>query len=160
MRLGTATGKTMTMPSGTVRSILSSKGSEVYALSPSDTVLEAIAMMNEKRVGALLVMEAGQLVGIISERDYARKVILMGRSSKDTGVAEIMSAPVIVVDPATPLEECMRIVTEHRIRHLPVVDRGAVVGVVSIGDLVRSIIAAQADTIDHLHNYISGTYPA
>jgi CBS domain-containing protein len=160
MRLGMAPAKKLTMPSGTVRSILSNKGADIFAASPSNTVFEAIEMMNAKRVGALLVMDESKLVGIISERDYARKVILMGRSSKDTRVEEIMSSPVIVVDPDTPLEECMRIVTERRIRHLPVVENHLVVGVVSIGDLVRSIITEQAETIDQLHNYIHGSYPA
>jgi len=160
MRLGMAPAKKMTMPSGTVRSILSNKGADIYAATPSNTVFEAIEMMNAKYVGALLVMDESKLVGIISERDYARKVILMGRSSKDTRVEEIMSSPVIVVNPDMPLEECMRIVTEQRIRHLPVVEGDLVVGVISIGDLVRSIITAQAETIDQLHNYIHGTYPA
>jgi CBS domain-containing protein len=139
---------------------LSAKGAEVYSVSPSDTVFDAIVRMDDKRVGALLVMDDDRLVGILSERDYARKVILMGRSSKETPVAEIMSSPVIVVSPDTPLTECMRIVTERRIRHLPVLDKGRVAGVVSIGDLVRSIITAQAEIIDQLYAYIHGSYPA
>jgi CBS domain-containing protein len=139
---------------------LSAKGAEVYSVSPSDTVFDAIVRMDDKRVGALLVMDDDRLVGILSERDYARKVILMGRSSKETPVAEIMSSPVIVVSPDTPLTECMRIVTERRIRHLPVLDKGRVAGVVSIGDLVRSIITEQAEIIDQLYAYIHGSYPA
>ena len=160
MQLGLGHKSPTTGPSGTVASVLSAKGAEVYSVSPSDTVFDAIVRMDDKRVGALLVMDDDRLVGILSERDYARKVILMGRSSKETPVTEIMSSPVIVVSPDTPLTECMRIVTKRRIRHLPVLDKGRVAGVVSIGDLVRSIITAQAEVIDQLYAYIHGSYPA
>ncbi|HSB16401.1 MAG TPA: CBS domain-containing protein [Bryobacteraceae bacterium] len=143
----------------TVRSLLNAKGKAVWALPPDATVYEAIELMAEKSVGAVLVISEGKLAGILSERDYARKVILQGRSSKDTLLREIMSRPVLTVDPGATVDECMRIVTEHRIRHLPVMEGERVVGIVSIGDLVRSIISAQAATIDQLHSYIAGKYP-
>jgi CBS domain-containing protein len=159
MQLGSATGKVQIAPSGTVELILKTKGSEIFGLAPSDTVYHAIELMNEKRVGALLVREDGRLVGIISERDYARKVILKGRSSKDTLVSDIMTSPVVVVGPATSLVECMEIMTNQHFRHLPVLHKDEVIGVVSIGDIVRSIIEAQADHIEQLHSYIHGDYP-
>ena len=159
MQMGITTGNSRVMPSGTIRTILGSKSPEVFSISPADTVYRAIELMNEKRVGALLVMDDGRLVGIISERDYARKVILMGRLSKETTVAGIMSSPVVVVTPGTTLVECMEIMTNHHFRHLPVVEKNEVVGLVSIGDLVRVIIEQQADQIEHLHNYIHGPYP-
>ena len=143
----------------TVRSILDRKGYAVFALPPEASVLDAIAMMAEKGVGALLVLEEGRLAGVVSERDYARKVILKGKHSKETRLEEIMTSPVIAVGPDQTVDECMRIVTDRRIRHLPVLDGGKVVGMISIGDLVRSIIAAQEATIKELHNYIAGAYP-
>ena len=144
----------------TVASILQHKGSDVWSVSPQASVFDAIATMAGKSVGAVLVMSGVELVGILSERDYARKVILQGRSSKDTSVSEIMSAPVISVAPDTTVHHCMEIVTTNRIRHLPVVDQGRVVGVVSIGDLVRKLVATHEETINHLHEYIVGSQVA
>ena len=143
-----------------IASILSRKGSEIWSVAPEATVYEAIALMAQKGVGAMLVVSGGQLVGIVSERDYARKVMLLGRSSKDTLVKDIMTGKVITATPDNTVEECMRIVTHHHIRHLPVLDGGRLVGIVSIGDLVNAIIELQAHTIDQLHTYISGNYPA
>ena len=144
----------------TVRGILKSKGSQVWSLDAEATVYEAIALMAEKGIGALLVVSEGKLVGILSERDYARKVILKGKSSRTTPVREIMSSPVITVTPEHTVAECMKIITTHRIRHLPVLEGEQLVGVVSIGDLVNSIISTQAATIHQLSSYISGKYPA
>ena len=126
-----------------VRQLLDGKGRQVFAVAPGAAVLDAIRTMAERHVGALLVMEGETLRGIVSERDYARKVILMGRSSADTPVRDIMSAPVITVQPETPVEKCMQIMTERRVRHLPVIEGARVVGMVSIGDLVKSVIAEQ-----------------
>lgn len=144
----------------TVRSVLEHKGCDIISISPGATVYEAIAEMARMEVGALLVLAGRELVGIVSERDYARKVILQGRSSKETLVQEIMTPSPITVTPAHTLDECMRIVTNNRIRHLPVVDGGELKGVVSIGDLVKAIISSQAYTIDQLHTYIGTGYPA
>ena len=129
-------------------------------MAPDSTVYDAIALMAEKSVGAVLVISEGRLVGIVSERDYARKVILQGRSSKDTRVKEIMTMYLVAVTPENTVDECMRIMTHHRIRHLPVLDREDLVGIVSIGDLVNAVIADQAHTIDQLHTYIGSKYPA
>jgi len=142
-----------------IRSVLKHKGGNVWTVAPSTSVYDAIAMMGEKQVGALLVMEDAKPVGILSERDYARKIILKGRSSKDTPVGEIMTSPVRYVTPKETVDECMRIMTASRVRHLPVVEEEKVVGIVSIGDLVNWIISAQADTIHQLHSYITGKYP-
>ena len=144
----------------TIAGILKDKADAIWSLSPDATVYDAIVMMAEKAVGALLVMREGALVGIISERDYARKVILQGRSSKDTLVHEIMTRSVITVTPEHSVDESMRIITQHRIRHLPVLEQDKLVGIVSIGDLVKAIISDQAQTIDHLHTYIGHKYPA
>lgn len=144
----------------TIAPILADKGGNIWCVGPDATVYDAIAFMMEKRVGALLVIADGVLVGIISERDYARKVILQGRSSKDTPVEEIMTRSVITVSPEHSVDECMRIMTEHRIRHLPVLEGTKIVGVVSIGDLVKAIISEQTHTIGQLHTYISNTYPS
>jgi CBS domain-containing protein len=142
-----------------IRSVLKHKGGNVWAVPPSASVYDAIAMMGEKQVGALLVIEDAKLVGILSERDYARKIILKGRSSKETPVGEIVTSPMRYVTPQETVDECMRIMTASRVRHLPVVEDDKVVGIVSIGDLVNWIISAQADTIHQLHSYITGKYP-
>ena len=143
----------------TVRSILKAKGSEVWSISPEATIFQAIALMDEKHVGALMVVREGALVRVLSERDYARKVILKGRSSHETLVREIMSSPAISVSPQHTLEDCLRLMTDHRIRHLPVIDERSLSGVISIGDLTKAIISGQAGTVQQLSSYISGTYP-
>jgi CBS domain-containing protein len=144
----------------TIATVLRRKGHDVWALTPAATVYEAIEMMADKSAGALLVLSEGKLVGIISERDYARKVALKGRNSKETRVSDIMTTPVVFVTPKQTIEDAMRIMTEKRIRHLPVLDGETVVGVVSIGDLVKSIAREQDETIHQLENYMTGKYPA
>ena len=144
----------------TVRSILESKGCDIVSIPPGATVYEAIAEMARGAVGALMVLEGRALVGTVSERDYARKVILRGRSSKEVLVQEIMTPSPITVTLAHTVDECMRIVTDKRIRHLPVMEEGEVKGMVSIGDLVNAILSTQAYTIDQLHTYIAAGYPS
>ena len=141
------------------KAVLKLKGQDIWSVSPDVWVYDAIEIMADKHVGALLVTHEGRLVGIISERDYARKVILQGKLSKETQVKEIMTSPAIFVIPEQTVEDCMRIMTEKHIRHLPVVEDGNILGVVSIGDLVKWMISAQQQTISHLHNYITSKYP-
>ncbi len=140
----------------TVLQLLQTKAPGVYSVTPNSSVYEAIKLFAEKSIGAALVMESDRLVGIVSERDYARKVILKGKSSHETRVAEIMSAPVLTIGPHQTNEECMQLMTDKRIRHLPVVEHGKVVGVLSIGDLVKDMIAEQKELIAQLENYIMG----
>ena len=144
----------------TIESILIRKRREIWSVAPYASVYEAIALMAEKAIGAVLVVADQKLVGIVSERDYARKVILQGRSSKETRVEEIMTRDLIVVSPENTVDECMKIMTHRRVRHLPVLDHGNLAGIVSIGDLVNAVIADQAHTIDQLHMYIGAKYPA
>ena len=139
-----------------IREILAHKGSTVWSIAPEATVLEAIQLMAEKNVGALLVTHEGRLLGVLSERDYTRKIILKGRSSKDTPVRAILSGHVVSVTPNHTVDECLRLMTEHRVRHLPVMEGAKILGVVSIGDLVNSIISAQSSTIQQLEAYITG----
>jgi CBS domain-containing protein len=136
--------------------LLSHKGGKAWAVSPKATVFEAITMMADKNVGALLVTEGDKLVGVISERDYTRKVVLKGKSSRETPVIDIISKNPFTVTPEDKVVDCMRLMTEHRVRHLPVVNEGRIVGVISIGDLVNWTISAQSATLDQLQKYIYG----
>jgi CBS domain-containing protein len=138
----------------TVRHLLDRKGRALFSIEPEDPVLEAIRMMADRHVGALLVMRGTELAGILSERDYARKVVLLGRSSAETPVWQIMTSPVMTVSPDNSVQDCMRLMTERRIRHLPVMEGGRVVGMVSIGDLVKAVIEEQQQTIEQLETYI------
>jgi CBS domain-containing protein len=144
--------------SGNIGAILGQKSGEIFSVSPDATVFEAIEMLDQKNVGALLVMEGEQLVGMFSERDYTRKVVLRGKRSREMKVAEIMSTDLKVTHPQDGVEACLRLMTDKRIRHLPVLDGDNVVGVISIGDLVKWVISCQSAAIAHLENYISGGY--
>lgn len=139
-----------------VKDILDAKGRDIWSIGPSASVYDAMKLMADKEIGSLMVMEGTKLVGLISERDYARKVILLGRSSKTTQVKEIMTSRVVYAQPEQNIEECMALVTEKRVRHLPVMEQGELIGVISIGDLVKSIIAEQKFIIEQLERYISG----
>jgi len=143
-----------------VRSLLRTKGRNVWSIGPDETVFRAIELMSEKQIGCLVVLSGGQLAGIVSERDYARKVILKGRSSQQTCVREIMTSPVLFVTPEKTVADSMRLMTNRRVRHLPVLEGDTVIGMLSIGDLVNWVITSQQQTIRHLHNYIAGNYPA
>ena len=140
----------------TVRQLLEAKAPEVFAIGPDAPVIDAIRLMAEKRIGALLVMQAGKLAGNVSERDYARKIVLQGRSSRDTPVRDIMTADVVSIGLDDTTDRCMQLVTDQRIRHLPVLDGGSVLGVVSIGDLVKAVIEDQQLELDQLQRYIAG----
>jgi len=141
---------------GTVSSLLREKDSHIWSIKPDATVYEAIELMAEKNIGAVPVMDRGKFLGILSERDYTRKVILQGKSSKKTLVSEIMSANIVTVAPCDTVGDCMRLMTDKRVRHLPVVEKGDLVGILSIGDVVRWMISAQTATIEHLTKYIYG----
>ena len=140
----------------TIAQILTNKGQDVWSTRPADLVLDAIKTMAEKGVGALPVMDGDKLAGIFSERDYARKIVLEGRSSRDTAVNDIMTRDVILASPDQSIEECMSVMTENRIRHLPVVENDRVIGIISLGDLVKVIIVEQKELINQLERYISG----
>ena len=144
----------------TIGSILNRKGTTVWSVSPTNTVFEAISMMAEKNVGALPVLEGDRLVGMISERDYARKIILLGRGSRETSVAEIMTVHLKTVGLSESVQECMQIMTENRVRHIPVLEGGKLAGLISIGDCVNWIISAQTAAIDDLERFVTGAYPA
>jgi CBS domain-containing protein len=139
-----------------VKHILNSKGHEILSVKPNDTVFDAIKLMADKSIGSLLVMNGDKLVGIVTERDYARKVILEGKSSRGSSVKEVMNSKVFCVSPDQTVDECMALMTDKRIRHLPVLDHKQVVGIVSIGDLVNAVISEQQILIDHLEHYIQG----
>lgn len=139
-----------------IRQLLQSKGTGVWSTTPGTTVYDALKLMADKNIGALVVLEGERLAGIFSERDYARKVILRGRTSRELSVSDIMTTDVVSVRPDQTIVDCMELMTNRRIRHLPVLDAGTVVGVISIGDVVKSIISAQKDTITHLEDYITG----
>ena len=147
------------MHDATVSELLKHKAPNLWCIAPEATVFEAIQMMADKNIGALLVLSEEKLVGVISERDYTRKIALKGKSSKETPVRDILSTSVIYATPGHTVEECMRLMTHHRVRHLPVLEGERVTGVVSIGDLVNWIISAQNFTINQLENYITGQYP-
>jgi CBS domain-containing protein len=141
---------------GTISGILAKKGPTVWSILPAATVFDAIALMADKNIGALPVVENNRLIGIISERDYTRKVILKGKSSQETRVEEIMTRHLVTADPSDTVVDCMRVMTEERVRHLPVIKGAKIIGVLSIGDLVKCLISAQAETIDNLEHYLTG----
>jgi CBS domain-containing protein len=142
----------------TVDKILSIKTKEIWSMAPNDSVFEALEMMADKNVSGLLIVKDQKLVGIFTERDYARKLILKGKFSKDTKVSDLMTKNVLYVDPKNTVEDCMKLMTDKRIRHLPVMNEGQLIGIVTIGDLVKQIISEQETTIHQLENYISGSY--
>ena len=159
--LGSVTHARDTLPAmahrKTVRQLLGDKGLAVFTVRPDARVLEALELMDERDVGALPVVDQGELVGLISERDYARKVILLGRGSKDTPVADIMTEAVCTVTSKQTLEDCMALMTDRRIRHLPVVENGQLAGIISMGDVVKGLLEAHRETIEELEGYITGS---
>ena len=142
----------------TVGELLDSKGHEVWSIGPSSSVYEALEMMADKNVSGLLILDGSQLVGIFTERDYARKLVLQGRISRDTNVSDLMTKKVLYVKPSNTVSDCMNLMTAKRIRHLPVIDQEQLVGILTIGDLVKQIISEQQSTIDQMDNYITGSY--
>ena len=146
------------MIGGTVESVLKQKKTDLWSVTPETKVFDVIKMMSEKNIGALLVMEGKTLIGIATERDYARKVALNGKSSKEIPVREILSLPMVKAKPSNTVDECLRLMTENRVRHLPILDGETIHGVVSIGDLVNWVISAQDVTIKQMENYIAGNY--
>ena len=142
----------------TIAQLLNAKGNQIWSVEPKATIFEALEIMSEKEIGALLVMEDGKLTGIFSERDYARKVILKGKSSKETLVEELMTKKVFYIDSQNTINDCMAMMTAKRIRHVPVIEDNQVVGIVTIGDVVNQIISEQEVTINHLENYITGSH--
>ena len=142
----------------TIAQLLNAKGKQIWSVEPKATIFEALEIMSEKGIGALLVMEDGNLKGIFSERDYARKVILKGKSSKETPVGELMTKKVFYIDPQKTTNDCMAMMTAKRIRHVPVIEDNQVMGIVTIGDVVNQIISEQEVTINHLENYITGSH--
>jgi CBS domain-containing protein len=143
----------------TVKQLVQTKENDtIFSVAPADTVFRALQVMADKNVGAVLVLQDGELAGIFTERDYCRKIILMGRSSLNTQVQEIMTRKMITVSPEQTIEECMELMSQHHIRHLPVLDQGRLVGILSIGDVVKAIITAKQDTIENLEDYIMGRY--
>jgi signal-transduction protein with cAMP-binding, CBS, and nucleotidyltransferase domain len=141
-----------------VQKVLSIKGEKTWSIAPHATAYEALQLMSDKEIGAILVMKEGKVVGIFTERDYARKVILMGKLSKDTAVGDLMTQEVLYVEPHDTIDDCMVLMTKNRVRHLPVLHNGQLVGIVSIGDLVKHIISEQESTIAELEKYITGSY--
>jgi CBS domain-containing protein len=141
-----------------VENLLAEKDGRIWSITPDATVYEALVLMDQKDIGALLVMQGNKLIGILSERDYARKIIIKGKSSKDTLVREVMTTEVCYVDKKTNMDECLAIMTEKHIRHLPVMEHNRLTGLVSIGDVVKAIISEQEIVIDDLYNYINGVY--
>ena len=142
----------------TVEKLLRIKGQQTWSIAPQATVYEALQLMSDKEIGSILVLEEGKVVGIFTERDYARKVILKGKFSKDTAICELMTQEVLYVDPHNTIEDCMVLMTNNRVRHLPVLDNGELVGIVSLGDMVKHIISEQESTIAQLEKYITGGY--
>ncbi|HEY3451997.1 MAG TPA: CBS domain-containing protein [Myxococcales bacterium] len=143
----------------TLRRVLAKKGSRVLSVAPGDTVYQALKVLADNNIGAVLVVDGSQPVGMFSERDYARKVVLLGRVSKETSVREVMGRPLVTVPPEFTVDLALAYMSEKHVRHLPVVESGSVLGMVSIGDLVNWVISAQTETIEHLHEYIAGQYP-
>ena len=141
-----------------VEKVLRIKGSEAWHIAPQATVYEALQLMSKKEIGSILVLEEGKVVGIFTERDYARKLILKGKFSKDTAVRELMTQDVLYVEPQNTIEDCMVLMTKNRVRHLPVMDNGKLAGIVSLGDMVKHIISEQESTIAQLEKYITGSY--